>query len=459
MGMINRGIKNVFRNGIRTIAIVFILAVSISMALVMFMALKTVNGKIDSVKSSIGNTITVSPAGIRGFEGGGTLLTQENANTIKSLANVSSVTETLTDRLRNENSATSNFPGGDTSSNSTTNLNSSIEPGSFGNRQRNFENQSQDTSTSANVSTQVPSMPISITGVNKISNAALSVSEFNLTSGEKIDPTSSENVAMVGKDLAEKNSLSVGSTFTAYGQTIKVAGIYDTGNTFTNGSIIMPIKTVQNLSSQTDQINSIIVETDSIDSVSPVQTAIKEKLGSSVDVTSSQDRSSQAIEPLQNIKTISFYSLVGALVAGAIIIFLVMVMIVRERRREIGVLKAIGASNVVVTGQFVSEALTLTLISSVLGVILGIVLSNPILKVLVSNSQSTSSSPGEGGPGRMMRMGIEGVGNTLNNLHAVVGIDILLYGLSAALIIAVVGSAVPSFLISKIRPAEVMRAE
>jgi len=457
--MISRGIKNAFRNGIRTVAIIFILAVSISMALVMFMALKTVNGKIDSVKSSIGNTITVSPAGIRGFEGGGSLLTQGNADTIKSLANVSSVTETLTDRLRNENSTTGNFLGEDTSSNSTTNLNSSIEPGSFGNRQRNFENQSQDSSTSTTSSTQTPSMPINITGVSQLSNAALSVSEFNITSGEKIDPTTSENVAMVGKDLAEKNSLLVGSTFTAYGQTIKVVGIYDTGNTFTNASIIMPIKTVQNLSSQTDQINSIIVETDSIDSVSSVQAAIKEKLGSSVDVTSSQDRSNQAIEPLENIKTISFYSLVGALVAGAIIIFLVMVMIVRERRREIGVLKAIGASNIVVTGQFVSEALTLTLISSVLGVILGIVLSNPILKVLVSNSQSTSSSPGEEGPGRMMRMGIEGMGNTLTNLHAVVGIDILLYGLLAAVIIAVVGSAVPSFLISKIRPAEVMRTE
>jgi len=457
MGMIGRGIKNVFRNGVRAIAIVFILAVSISMALVMFMALKTVNGKIDSVKSSIGNTITVSPAGIRGFEGGGTLLTQEDANTIKSLANVSSVTETLTDRLRNENSTTGNFPGEDSSSNNTTNLNSSIEPGSFGNRQRNFENQSQSTSTSS--STQTFSMPVNVTGVNEISNAALSVSQFNITSGEKIDPTSSENVAMVGKDLAEKNSLSVGSTFTAYGQTIKVVGIYDTGNTFTNASIVIPIKTVQNLSSQADQINSIIVETDSIDSVSSVQAAIKEKLGSSVDVTSSQDRSNQAIEPLQNIKTISFYSLVGALIAGAIIIFLVMVMIVRERRREIGVLKAIGASNIVVTGQFVSEALTLTMISSVLGVILGIVLSNPILKVLVSNSQSQVSGPGEGGPGRMMRMGIEGLGNTLNNLHAVIGIDILLYGLLAAVIIAVVGSAVPSFLISKIRPAEVMRTE
>jgi len=459
MGVFIRGVKNAFRNGVRTLAIIVILAVSISMALVMFMALKTVNGKIESVKSSVGNTITVSPAGIRGFEGGGTLLTQANADTIKSLENVKSVTATLTDRLRNENSTATNFPGQDSSSNSTTNLNSSIEPGSFGNRQRSFESQSGSSSTSSTNSTQTFSMPISVTGTSDISNTALSISQFDVTAGEKIDPASADNIAMVGKDLATKNSLSVNSTFTAYGQTIKVAGVYDTGNTFTNGSIVMPIKTLQNLSGQTDQINSLIVETSSIDTISSVQQAIKDKLGTSVDVVSSEDRLNQATESLQNIKTISLYSLIGSLIAGAVIIFLVMVMIVRERRREIGVLKAIGASNINVVGQFISEALTLTFLSSILGIILGIVLSNPILKVLVSNSQSSASGPGEGGAGRMMRMGIQGMGNTLNNLHAVVGINIILYGLLAALIIAIIGSAVPAYLISKIRPAEVMRAE
>ena len=47
-------------------------------------------------------------------------------------------------------------------------------------------------------------------------------------------------------------------------------------------------------------------------------------------------------------------------VAGAIIIFLTMMMIVRERRREIGVLKAIGASNVnVVPGQTIANMATI----------------------------------------------------------------------------------------------------
>ena len=78
------------------------------------------------------------------------------------------------------------------------------------------------------------------------------------------------------------------------------------------------------------------------------------------------------------------------LVAGSVIIFLSMLMIVRERRREIGVLKAIGSSNAKISWQFVSEALTLTGMAAVVGVIGGIILSNPVLDALVSGSSNSS---------------------------------------------------------------------
>ena len=160
------------------------------------------------------------------------------------------------------------------------------------------------------------------------------------------------------------------------------------------------------------------------------------------------------------------YSLIGALVAGAIIIFLTMLMIVRERRREIGVLKAIGSSNVGIMAMFTVESLVLTLISSVIGVIAGLFFSNPILNVLVNNSVTSNNTSMANNPnhdhGAMMARFAQagtGVQNAVRNLHAVVGWDILLYGLGAAVIIAIIGSAIPSFFIAKIRPAEVMRAD
>jgi len=440
------------------------------MALIMLMALKTVQGKIDSVKSSIGNIITVSPAGVRGFEGGGDLLTDQNAADIAALPHVAGVVKTLSDQLRKEGSTSPKFGGNESDSqNNVTNLDSAVDPGSFGNRMRVRSGNSE----SGSAPTGNFSLPISVMSTSDFNIiSSLGVSQFDITAGAKFDANTSDNVALIGSDLASKNNLSVDSTFTAFGQTIKVAGIFDTGNKFTNSAIVMPFKTMQTLSGQVGQANSVIVQADSIDNVSAVQNGIKDKLGTDkVDVVSQQDSLENVIKPLENIKTISLYSLIGSLVAGAIIILLTMIMIVRERRREIGILKAIGSSNAGIMGQFTVEALVLTLTSSVLGVIFGLVFSNPVLKVLVANSATQSSgnvreAAGQfargGGAGRMMEViggGMANARDSLSNLHAVVGWEIMLYGLAAAIIIAIVGSAIPAFFIAKVRPAEVMRAE
>jgi len=472
MGVISRGIKNAFRNTIRTISITFILGLSIAMALIMLLALKTVQSKIDSVKSSIGNTITVSPAGVRGFEGGGELLITDDANSISSIAHVTKITETMTGRLTTIGSDTSSNPfgrGGEDDTNAQTSLTAPpvkapSESSSDSGRERRFVVNGQKVNGGSFA------MPIQIIGTNDLDSlASLNASKFDITSGEKFDPTSGDNVAMLGSEMASQNSLSVGQTFKAYNQDVTVVGIFDAGNTFANAMVVMPIKAVQTLSGQTDQINSMIVQTDSIDSLSAVQSEITTKLGDKVDVASSQDSAGNAVKPLENIRTISLYSLIGSLVAGSIIIFLTMIMIVRERRREIGVLKAIGSSNVKIVSQFTVESLVLTLSSSVIGVALGFIFSNPVLKVLVSNSETSGSGTeekigqfaGRGGGAMMARLGggISNAGNALRDIHAVVGWEIILYGLLAAVVIAIIGSAIPSFFIAKVRPAEVMRAE
>lgn len=475
MSVTTRGVRNAFRNTIRSISITAILALTIALALVMLLSLKAVQARIDDVKSSVGNTITVTPAGARGFQGGGEPLTAATVARMENTAHVKSVTSTLEDRWITEGQTAPTRPDGSTDTSGTTSLQSAIEPGTLGNR---FGNDSNGSSQSGSTGGSAPQgtfvLPVTVTGTTAPGSTVVSdVNHFELMAGETIDGTSSDYVALVGKALAAKNNLSVGSTFTAYGQTITVKGIYDTGNTFTNAGVIMPLPALQKLSSQTGDVTSAIVTVDSVDHLDSTVSALEKKLGSTADVVSDASASADTLSSLDNVKTIATYSLIGALVAGSVIIFLSMLMIVRERRREIGVLKAIGSSNAKISWQFVTEALTLTGMAAAIGVAAGVILSNPVLDALVSSSSSTAGGPtsrGAGGPpggatggpirfGGGLSRGVTNFGDVLSNVHATVGFSILLYGLLAAVLIAIVGTAFPSWLIAKVRPAEVMRTE
>ncbi len=459
MNVATRGMRNAFRNSIRTFSIVIILGLSVGLALSMVIARGGVQKKIDSVKSSIGNTITINPAGVQGFQGGGDPLTTAQIDKIKNLTHITAVTEMLQDRLTSDNS----------------NLTSAIDAGSLG--KRFSENSGEhievtipkgemggSTSSNGNDFTRSFTPPVTAIGTNNPSNSSEIANNgtLKLTSGKLFDANATDNVAVVGKDLATKNNLKVGSTFTAYSATFKVVGIYDTGTSFANNSIAMPLTVMQKLSDQAGDITNAVVKVDNVSNVTSVYNSIKSKLGTAADVTNSESEAQTALAPLENIKTISLYSLIGAVIAGSVIILLTMVMIVRERRREIGVLKAIGASNLKVMFQFMAEAVTFTALGAAVGIVLGVVGGSPITKVLVNNSTSSDANGSVQTMGRGAGMVVHRLGlgsQNLKDVQAVVGWDILLYGLGAALLIAIAGSAVAALLIAKVRPAEVMRAE
>jgi putative ABC transport system permease protein len=470
MNVISRGIRNAFRNAIRTVSIVIILGLSIGLSLTMLIAHQAVGDKIKSVKASVGNTVSISPAGVRGFEGGGNPLTETELAKVQSLAHVTSIEETLSDRLTT----------------SDTNLQSAVSAGSLG--QRFSQNSGQTftppaggfggggaSSASGGSGTVSFTPPVTVNGTTAptdlSSGATSGGGTFTLKSGSVFASNSSANVALLGTTLASKNNLKVGSTYTAYGTTITVTGIFDAGNTFSNNQVIMPLKTEQTLSKQAGDVSSATVTVDSISNVGSVTTAASKVLGSAADVTNDATEAQTSIAPLENIQSISLYSLIGAVIAGSVIILLTMVMIVRERRREIGVIKAIGGSNLTVMSQFMVEAVTLTVLAAVIGIVLGVLAGNPITRLLVTNSTNSSSTvattgfggrAGGFGGGSSSRTGGRGFGlvrNNLSTIHAAIGWDIILYGLGAAIVIAVVGSALASFFIAKIRPAEVMRAD
>lgn len=457
MNVFSRGMRNAFRNGVRTLSIVLILGLSIGLALSMLLARQAVDAKIESVKSSIGNTITVSPAGVRGFEGGGDPLTADQIASIKDTANVVSVAGTLSDRLTTDNSS----------------LESAIEAGSIGERFGGGGGSPAPDATTGSESTETmmpqrsftPSVTVYGSSDTTTVNA---IGVVTLSEGEQIDGAGSENVALIGADLAEANDLTVGSTFTAYNTQITVKGIISSdGNRFAGNAVILPLTTLQTLTDQVGAVTSAVVTVDSIDNLDTTVTALQTSLGDAADVVSEQTTAESAVTPLESIKSISVFGLIAAVVAGGVIIVLTMVMIVRERRREIGVMKAIGASDAKITLQFMAEAVTLTILAAVIGIVISILAANPITNALVTNaSSSTQTTTGMGtGPGGMMGGGrpseaiASSVTNNIQNITASISWDIVLYGVLTALLLAIIGSAVATSFITKVKPAEAIRAE
>lgn len=464
MSVVTRGVKNAFRNWLRTAAVVLILAIGIGLSLSMLVANQAVNAKISDLKARIGTTLTVNPAGSQGFEGGGEPLTNDNVTTVSKLAHVSRVTAAINFRLENQDANNGGivrvFGGKDSGAAGKTNLLSAIDAGTLGKR------------FNSDASSDTPP-PLPINGMGSTGGFDNAGTALNITSGRDITATETGYVAVVGKDLADKNNLHVGSTFTAYDQTFTVVGIFSQDSKFTDSGLIIPLSVAQTLSGQANNITHLLVKVDSADNVGAVQGAIKNALGSDkVDVMAAQETVQTAISSLQGVQQISIVAFVGALVAAAVIIFLIMLMVVRERKREIGVLKAIGGSNITIVSQFIVESLVLVVLGTIVGFGVTLLSSNSIANALVSSNVSNSNSnvdagPGTqtGGGGRFLRLegngpnNLKNAGSLVGQVAANVGWMTVVYGALSALAIAVLGSAIPAWLISKVRPAEVMRGE
>ncbi len=456
MNAIRRGIRNTFRNATRSVGVVVILGVTIALSISMLIARDAVNTKIASVRASTGTTVTVSPAGFFGFQGGGTPLSNKQIDTLVTLPYVIAVQASLNEELQS----------------SVTSLTSPTPPGFLGHHFGGFSSRGGF------------SIPVRFVGTNSPGTALVFFTNAGatekLTSGTAFSATSTANVAVVGTSLATTNKLSVGSTFTAWGTKVTVVGIYSSGSTFADADALMPLATVQKLAGATNQVTGATVTADNLNNVTAVANEIKRLLGSAADVTSSQATISSELSPLNSVKTISTYTLFGSVIGAAIILLLSMLMIVRERRREIGVLKAIGASNRSIVTQFIAESTTFTVFGAVIGFLAGVAISSPITSALVSASSGSANVTGfvrrpDGGPS----FGAGGSGfappggpgngdghfhfgdfhNTITQIHTAAGWSTLAYALLMALVIAGASSAVASFTITRVRPADVLRSE
>jgi putative ABC transport system permease protein len=422
MGVVYRAIRNLIRNPLRTVAIIVILSVSIGLALIMVTVHGATENQLGSIGQQIGTGITVSPAGRFGTMGGNGTLAQEDVDKLSDIPHVVSVQESVETQYTGSN------------------LESAVEQGTFGGqgggpviRTRGIMVMGFDADT------ETPTL--------------MGGGQMNITEGRYF--TSDENdadVMVVGQALSDKNSLTIGSTVSINGTSVEVIGIYDSGQVFGNNMLIMPIGTVLRLFNL-DGVTSVTVQADDVNNVDAVVSSIREVFPTSVaDVTTAQELYQSINSSVAGAESTSTIAMIAGLAVAVVVILFSVILMVRQRVKEIGILKAIGASNRQIGLQLGGETLAMSVMAAFIGALITYPLAQKVANLL-------GASSGEGF-GIRAGGGFFGGGVTsFAGINVAVSPEVFLYAVGIAIALAVVASIFPAWYISRVKPAEVLRYE
>jgi putative ABC transport system permease protein len=197
-------------------------------------------------------------------------------------------------------------------------------------------------------------------------------------------------MAVLGASTADTLGLGegdIGSEISIGGIPFRVAGILQPkgGASFLNqdDKILVPIGVIERYFVGGDSLRSIGVSVADAARIPAVKALITSTLAARHDIAPGEadDFSvfdqTQLLETVQQVTGLLSVLLAGiasiSLVVGGIGIMNIMLVSVRERTREIGIRKAIGARSRDILLQFLIEALTLSLIGGCIGIVVGLV--------------------------------------------------------------------------------------
>lgn len=266
-------------------------------------------------------------------------------------------------------------------------------PGGRGGKGFGGENQGDFTLTGYS---KIEAMENFISGTYKISEGAVS-SDF-----------SSSN-CIINKELATLNDINVGDIITVTDvldetktYELTVSGIFEENNEkngmsmFSNSvnNIITNTNFIQKIKDNNSELNiqtSPSFTLTSSEVVEEFEKELQEKgLNENLSVRTNLDQVENSTKTISNVKSFSLSFLIITLIIGTVVLLVINMINIRERKYEIGVLRTIGMKKSKVALQFLLELLIVAFISLLLGAGIGSIISVPVSNNLLQSEIESS---------------------------------------------------------------------
>ncbi len=288
----------------------------------------------------------------------------------------------------------------------------------------------------------------------------------NITTGENLSEGDSGYI-LISSNLTSYFGVDVGDTVEIEGEPFIVKGVFESSSQ--PRTVYMNISDAQRVTGLNGKISRLYVYVSDASFATQVADVIK-AMYPELYVTSYQDRLenlqrmqemytqtlSNAESSIAQAQATATQVIIVAVAAATLIVFFVMLYSVRERTREIGILKAIGFSNWNVMSQFMLEGMLIGLIGGVAGVLIGSIAAPFFSSFLLPQINLF------GGAQRMQRpfqTQYPNIIGTQSYSVATLSPQLILAALCAAAVLGALGSLYPAWRASRISPIEALRYE
>lgn len=305
---------------------------------------------------------------------------------------------------------------------------------------------------------------------------------YQITDGEIISDFESQE-CVISSELATLNEITVGQTITLKNPNTEatyefvVKGIYK-DNSDSNDSSSMYSKSANKIITGSKVIENLVVDDRTLvttitptfilkdkDSVEKFTTEIKEKgLSEYYTLNTNVEELESATKSIENVKTFATTFLLIMLAISAVVLFVINMINIRERKYEIGVFRTIGVSKFKLTLQFALEILIVSVVMLGIGAVCGSFLAKPVGNMLLENeiqsvqeeTEQISNNFGKGGP---MDMNFGGTVNvqTIDTINAVVDITVVAQLLGIGLALMLVSSLASMISIQRFSPLTILK--